>query len=288
MDSLDRLLSDLITAFHILHKHQVLDEHGEISVRNPQDSSTFFTSNLPAILVSSKRDLNQWYVADGSPVVTPYDGCRTIEQVSEHSEHYTHSSIYHQYPGVQSVVHSHCSSAIVYGLCNNWVSLLQPSYLMAGFLGTSPPIFDIAKVYGNLPQSHPRNLLINNQDLGDELAAMFRRPHDNGMVINGDRIDFPEHKVVFQRGHGYVTWAGSIADAVWRAIHIRRNADIQTTAMTQRDGINQDVVYLSEREAKDCEKTINNASKEHWLSWMVEADRSGFYRNDLMSSLGLG
>lgn len=67
-DSLERLLSDLITAYHILHSHGVLDKEGQVSVRNPRDSSTFFISNTPAILVSSKSDLSQWYVADGSPV----------------------------------------------------------------------------------------------------------------------------------------------------------------------------------------------------------------------------
>jgi hypothetical protein len=60
--SLDETLSRLVTAFHVLHQHGVLDEHGYISVCNPHDPSTFFTSNIPAILVASKSDLNQWNV----------------------------------------------------------------------------------------------------------------------------------------------------------------------------------------------------------------------------------
>ncbi|OAL28176.1 hypothetical protein AYO20_09595 [Fonsecaea nubica] len=277
MDSLDRHLSDLITAFHILHKHQVLDEHGQISVRNPVDPSTFFTSNVPAILISSKADLNQWRVADGSPIANPYDGCHKIDEVSDLSEHYIHSSIYDRFPGVQSIIHSHCSSAIVYGLCDNWRSMPQPSYLMAGFIGPSPPIFDIAQFYESLPRSHPRNLLVNNQYLGDRLAGMLEKSNNNEVVMNGVVADVHKQKVVFRRGHGYTTWAGSIEDAVWRAIHIRRDADIQTTAKNQRDATDLHVVYLTEEEARDCENTTNRASREHWLAWPAEADRSGFW-----------
>jgi hypothetical protein len=75
---LDETLSRLITAYHILHAHHVLDEHGHIAVRNPQDSGTFFTSNLPAILISSKNDINHWNVNDGTPVKHPYEGCNVI------------------------------------------------------------------------------------------------------------------------------------------------------------------------------------------------------------------
>ncbi|OQU97925.1 Clas II Aldolase and Adducin domain-containing protein isoform 2 [Cladophialophora immunda] len=163
--------------------------------------------------------------------------------------------------------------------------MLQPSYLMAGFVGSSAPIFDIARFYENLPQSHPRNLLVNNQYLGDMLAEMFEKSNNNEMVMNGAEVHVPKQKVVFQRGHGYTTWAGSLEDAVWRAIHIRRDADIQTTAMNQRDATELHVVYLTEEEARDCENTINRASREHWLAWMAEAERSGFYQNDLRLGL---
>jgi ribulose-5-phosphate 4-epimerase/fuculose-1-phosphate aldolase len=192
------------------------------------------------------------------------------------------------FPGVQSVIHSHCLSAIVYGLCNSWNSMLQPSYLMAGFLGTSPPIFDIARFYDYLPQTYPRNLLISNQFLGDAMAEMLRKSQDEDMRLVEGPTNLPEQKVVFQRGHGYTTWAQSLQDAVWRAIHVRRDADIQTAAMSQRESTDLEVVYLSEREAKDCEMTINRADKKHWLAWVAEAYRSGMYHNDLRDRLGAG
>ncbi|OAG35063.1 hypothetical protein AYO21_10795 [Fonsecaea monophora] len=119
---LDSTPSALITAFHILHRYNILDERGHISVRHPTDPSTFFTSNVPAILVFSKRDLNQWRVHDGSPVTEshPTTGCQIVEadKVPEGSEHYLHSCVYNAYPGVLDVAHSHAIEAVVFGLCN--------------------------------------------------------------------------------------------------------------------------------------------------------------------------
>ena len=192
------------------------------------------------------------------------------------------------YPGVQSIIHAHCLSAIVYGLCNSWGSMLQPSYLMAGFIGTSPPIFDIARCYDNLPDSHPKNLLINTAYIGHELAARFCKSPDEEMEPSDTPTDLPKQKVVFMRGHGYTTWAESIEDTVWRAIHIRRDADIQTAAMAQRDATELEVVYLSEQEAKDCERTTNFADQKQWLAWTAQADRSGMYRNEMRSLSSAG
>ena len=276
MDDIDATLSRLITGFHILHQQRIFDEHGHVSVRNPADSSTFFTSNVPALLVSSKSDLNQWNVSDGTPVLNPYVGCRVVQAIPHDSEHYIHGSMYNLYPGVQSVVHSQNLSTIVYGLCNSVGSMLQPSYHMAGFLAPQCPIFDAARHYSALPPTYPRNLLINHKYLGDALARAFSSsPEGDGIVM------LPNYATVFQRGHGFVTWATGIEEAVYRAIHVQRNADIQTIAMGQRDNTALEIVYLSEREAKDCQETINRPSRLTWSSWLAQAERSGLYDNEL-------
>ncbi|KAL2424470.1 hypothetical protein ABEF95_010782 [Exophiala dermatitidis] len=288
--SLDETLSLLITAFHILHHQGLLDECGHVSVRNPDDPSTFFTSNVPAILLSSRRHLSQWNVRDGSPVTDPVGGCTASEPTSD-SEHFMDSCIYDMYPGVQSVVHSQCLSTMVYGLCNSRGSMLQATYQGAGFLGDHTPIFDAEHHYSTrLSDPYPRNLCINNLTLGDRLAQTFTRDQDMemdermGSEVDGalglDDNNCPDCCVVFLRGHGFVTWAVSIEDAVYRAIHVRRNADIQTSAMAQRNSTDMEVVYLSQRECKDCKETINKATPQMWLAWSAHAERSGLYRTE--------
>jgi hypothetical protein len=138
---------------------------------------------------------------------------------------------------------------------------------MAGFLGSQSPIFDAAAHYHELRDSHPHNLLINNAHLGDALARRF-----SGRAGS----DTPGHGIVFMRGHGYVTWARTIEDVVYRAIHVRRDADVQTTAMNQRNDMDIEVVYLSEREARDCDVTINRAFPVVWAAWVAQVERSNF------------
>jgi ribulose-5-phosphate 4-epimerase/fuculose-1-phosphate aldolase len=277
---LDETLSRLVTAFHILHQHGVLDEHGHISIRNPYNPSTFFTSNVPAILVSSKSDLTQWNV-DGSPVVVPYSGCQTVQVVPPTSEHYIHSCIYDYYPGVHSIVHSHNLNAIVYGLCNSHGSLLQPSYHLAGFVGSQCPIFNPADHYSALPRTHPHNFLINHKHLGDALARTFTSSGE----IDGIAA-LPGHSVVFQRGTGFVTWARRLEDAVYRAIHVSRAAVIQTLAMSLRSDTDLDILYLNEKEAKDCDETINRAFPPIWAAWVAQVERSGLYHNEIKARRG--
>jgi ribulose-5-phosphate 4-epimerase/fuculose-1-phosphate aldolase len=279
---MEATLSRLITAIHILHQQNILDEHGHVSVRNPHDPSTFFTSNVPAILVSSKNDPHQWHVRDCSPVAIPYNGCQAVQTVPEFSEHYIDGCIYDRYPGVQSVVHSHNQSSIVYGLCNSPGSMLQPSYLMAGFLRSPNPIFDAAHHYDGLPLGSAHNLLITHKYLGDAVAEAL----SNTSGIDGTG-DLPDHNVVFLRGHGFVTWASNIEDVVYKSIHVSRCADSQTAAMAQRGDSGIEIVYLSEREAIDCETTINRTFPTTWLAWVAQAERSGQYYNALKIKTGV-
>jgi ribulose-5-phosphate 4-epimerase/fuculose-1-phosphate aldolase len=66
---LDNLFHGLITASHILHKHNVFDAYGHISVRNPDNPSTFFmSSSLAPALVQSVDDIKEYKVEDGEPV----------------------------------------------------------------------------------------------------------------------------------------------------------------------------------------------------------------------------
>lgn len=94
------LFCTLITANHILHYHNVVDAYGHISVRNPQDPTTFFISkSLAPALVSCREDLEEYRISDASPV--------NEDAPKGYAERFIHSEIYKKYKGVHSVVHGH-------------------------------------------------------------------------------------------------------------------------------------------------------------------------------------
>jgi hypothetical protein len=67
-DAARHTLARLITSFHILHRHNILNEAGTISIRNPSNPATFIINNRSAISISSPADLDEWYVDNGSLV----------------------------------------------------------------------------------------------------------------------------------------------------------------------------------------------------------------------------
>lgn len=271
-DPTEDALRGLISAFHVLHQHRVLDERGQISVRNPTDPETFFISNMPAVLISTRDDIEIRNVSDGSMADS------NIEDTSPHSdsEHFLHSCIYDRFSGVNSVVHSHNQGAIVFGLCNSSGSMLRPTNQMVGFIGPFVPIFDAGKHYPSMASTHSQDLVVNRQYLGNALAKLF----DQSSATNGSRA-MPSCKMVLQRGHGFTTCAQSLEDAVFQAVQLCRNTAIQTRAMVQRIETDLEVVYLTEKEGEDSLKTISSTVQYAWSAWLAEVQNTGLYRNDL-------
>lgn len=122
---LEDLFSGLVTASHILHRHDVLDAYGHISVRSPDNAATFWMPcNMPPALVSSPDDLVEYHVESAEPVEK--------NAKPGYLERHIHSEIYKRFPGVNSVVHSHAGDVLPY--CVSGVPLKNTIH-MAGFLG---------------------------------------------------------------------------------------------------------------------------------------------------------
>jgi len=104
---------------------RVLDAFGHVSIRNPENKSTFFMScSIAPALISSKNDLVEYHVEDASPVDS--------DAKEGYSERFIHSEILKRFPGANSVIHSHSPDVLPY--CVNDVPL-KPSIHMSGFLG---------------------------------------------------------------------------------------------------------------------------------------------------------
>ena len=121
-------LRTLITASHICHHYGVLDAYGHISVRNPNNPSTFFLSkDLPPALISSSDDLFEYYIEDAKPI--------DPNAPKGYSERLIHSEIMKKFAHVNSVVHSHAEDVLPFAISD---VPLKSTIHMAGFLGTTP------------------------------------------------------------------------------------------------------------------------------------------------------
>lgn len=123
---------------------------------------------------------------------------------------------------MQCVIHSHAEDVLPYVVSG---VPLRPVYHMAGFLGSSVPVFDVAPLYeqANTP-IEKRDMLINNIMLGEGLATKFG---------DGDE-GHPQHTVVLMRRHGFTCHADSIEKAVYRGIYTKINAKALTDSLAVR------------------------------------------------------
>lgn len=123
---LEDLFKNLITASHILHHNGIFDAYGHISVRSPDNHDTFYMPcNMAPALLGAEDDLVEYNVEDGEPVEKAHAKPGYLER-------FIHSEIYKRFPGINSVVHSHCAEVLPYTISG---VPLKSGIHMAGFLG---------------------------------------------------------------------------------------------------------------------------------------------------------
>ena len=273
--------------------------YGHISVRNPQDPTTFFISkDLAPALVSSREDIEEYHVSDAKPVNPDAPG--------GYAERFIHSEIYKKYKGVNSVVHSHSEVVLPYSIGS---TPLRPVFHMGGVMGAQVPIYDIQNHYKGSDNLH--SMLVNNEHLGAGLAIGFHpstmMAKTAGMIKNfvtsatPQPVDFPSIPTVLMRGHGFTCIGETIEQAVYRAVYTCTNARVQTTALLMQGTYNiglvgerfgggeketgpakhEDIKYLSDRECKDSAQANLGHADRPWKMWCAEVEYSTLYQNDL-------
>jgi ribulose-5-phosphate 4-epimerase/fuculose-1-phosphate aldolase len=257
-------ISQLISANHILSYYNVLDALGHVSVRNPDNSSTFFLSadRAPA-LVASPADIVEYRISDAQPV--------DPSAPQGYIERYIHSEIMKRYPTVNSVVHSHSENIVPYTLVD---VPLQPIFPPSSGLGFGMPNFDPETVY-NSTQIH--DLLIRDPKLGAALASLLSsQPNSTNSTL--------VHEGILQRGHGFSMTGPSIEIAVYRAIYAQVSARMQSTAIqlaaASGVGVNG-IKYMSTREWMDA--ATGRDFDRAWELWIGEVSTypGGLYQNSV-------
>ncbi|KAI8956260.1 major facilitator superfamily domain-containing protein [Xylaria longipes] len=256
--NLTQLFGTFINALHILHNNGVLDAYGHLSVRNPNNTTTFFMSrNVAPALVSSLDDIVEYHISDASPV-EPNAPNGFIER-------YIHSEIYKRFSQISTVVHSHSPAVIPYSI--NDVPL-KPLIHMAGFLGERVPVFDISKHYrGNDTQ----DLLVRSVGLGAALAAEFSA---GGRETNNS---LPDYDVALMQSHGFTTCATGIENVVVQAYYTQVNAQVQSEALTSEHAYlgpeansGDKLTYLTQQQASDAWASNMGTVQRPWDLWVRE------------------
>lgn len=180
----------LVLANRILSNEDVCDAYGHVSVRNPENPSTFFISRAispAAVTVDDIMEMDlQNHVVDGKADWRAFSEC------------VIHSAIYAVRPDVTCVCHTHPPELIAFSATD--VPLRSVYHQDATFFEGVPVFKDIPTECG---------LLIKDVETGAKLAAML--DNKRGILI---------------RNHGVVIVGESVPRAVYSSITMRDNARI--------------------------------------------------------------
>lgn len=227
------LINDLVLANHILFDQAVVDGFGHVSVRHDKDPDRFLLARNMAPGNVTYDDIIEFTI-ESEPV--------NAQGRKVYLERFIHGEIYRRRPDVMAIVHSHSHAIVPLSVVKN--ERLRAMFHMAGFIGQNAPVFEIRDAGGD-----STDLLISSNFLGKALAEKF-----------------DESDIVLMRGHGSTVVAGSVQQAVYRAVYAELNARYQIEAMRMGE-----VTYLTEGEGIAAAQNIEAQVHRPWDLWVEQA-----------------
>ncbi|MDX3906427.1 MAG: class II aldolase/adducin family protein [Pigmentiphaga sp.] len=189
------LLEELVTANHILASEGVVDAFGHISVRSPDDPGRYFLSRARPPERVEPGDIME-FTLEGEPI--------DARGRKPYLERFIHGAIYQARPDVQSVVHNHSRSVVPFAVTG---APLRPIVHSCATIGFNIPTWDAQDKFGDT------TLLVSDMEMGRDLATVLA-----------------ENRSTLMRGHGCTVVGGSIKEAVYTAIYLEVNANLQLQA----------------------------------------------------------
>jgi ribulose-5-phosphate 4-epimerase/fuculose-1-phosphate aldolase len=198
ISGLGGLLDELVLANRILAREDVLDAFGHISVRHPGRPDRFFISHARSPALVERGDLLEFHLG-GVPVEPPLARPAYAERI-------IHGAIYRARPDVHAVCHHHAASVLPF--CITGYPLV-PVFHVGAVIGQDVPFWDSRDEFGDT------SLLVASPEEGASLARTL-----------ADRW------VVLMRRHGAVVAGRTLREAVFRAVHLKQNAEMQLQALS--------------------------------------------------------
>ena len=232
----DAVLDDLVTASRILAREGVCDAFGHVSVRNPDDPARFYLARAIAPELVTRDDIMEFDL-DGAPV---------SDDRKPFLERFIHGAVMAARPDVGSVVHSHSRGVIPFGVTG---TPIRPLLHSAGVLGQDVPVWDAGDAFGDT------NLLIGTVDMGHDFAATLG-----------------QGRAALMRGHGSTVVGRTIREAVYTAVYLDVNAQLQLAAMQIGS-----VKYLTQGETDLIQSRLGDAKpgEGYDRAWSWWARRAG-------------
>jgi HCOMODA/2-hydroxy-3-carboxy-muconic semialdehyde decarboxylase len=225
------LLSDLVTANHILYRYHVVDAFGHVSVRHDKDPGKFLLAKNMAPGTVTAEDIIEFNL-NGEPVNAA--GRRV------YLERFIHGEIYKCREDVTAIVHSHAPAVVPFSVTS---APLRPLWHMSAFLGTEVPVYEIRDFAGD-----DTDLLIRSNELGESLARTLGQTN-----------------VVLMRGHGATIVGTTLREVVFRSVFTHMNAELQMNAMQLGE-----VNYLTPGECRTATDSVGGQADRAWNLWKAE------------------
>jgi ribulose-5-phosphate 4-epimerase/fuculose-1-phosphate aldolase len=195
MAKLDSLIEDLVAANRILATEGIVDAFGHVSARHPDREDRFLLARSVSPELVESRDIME-FTFDGAAM--------DFAPGKPYLERFIHAAIYQTRAEVRSVVHSHSHGPIPFGLTGE---KLRPVVHSCATIGGEVPVWDAQAGFGDT------DLLVSDISMGLDLARALG-----------------EGNCVLMRGHGSTVVGKSIREAVYTAVYLEINAELQWKA----------------------------------------------------------
>jgi ribulose-5-phosphate 4-epimerase/fuculose-1-phosphate aldolase len=239
-DVLERALNDLVIANRILHKEDIVDAYGHVSIRHPELPNHYFLSRSLAPNLVTRDDIIEFDLESnivGGDSRAPY------------LERFIHGAIYEMRPEIMSVVHAHAEDTLPFGIVRASATPLRPVIHSAAFLGAHIPIWDIRDDFGDT------NLLVSNLEQGRSLAKQLGAG-----------------SIALMSAHGFAACGRSISECTRIAIVVAKNARVLLKARA----LGTDLRYLTDGEIARHGGTAHDPySSDAWRAWEYWAKAAG-------------
>jgi ribulose-5-phosphate 4-epimerase/fuculose-1-phosphate aldolase len=230
------VIDDLVAGNRILAAENVADAYGHISARHPVHPDRFLIARATAPELVAADDIME-VALDGEVL--------GADSRKAYLERYIHAAIYAVRPDVTSVIHSHTRSVVPFSVTQE---RLRPLIHSCATIGWNIPVWDAQTTFGDT------NLLVSDMNMGRDLATALG-----------------SNNVALMRGHGCTVIGHSVREAVYTAVYLDVNAELQMQASHLSP-----ITFLTEREVEIISARLANSKPGEgydraWEYWSQHA-----------------